>query len=327
MVRWGILSTANINRRVIPAIRASERGQLVAVASREEHHAKKYASQWEIPQAFASYEDMLESDLIDAVYISLPNHLHAEWTVKFLESGKHILCEKPLALSLEEVDQMITASQSSGCVLAEAFMYRHHPQSKLAGDWVRSGRLGEVSLVRGIFSFKIQNRENIRLYPEMGGGSLWDLGVYPLSLAQYVMGEPPEKVYGDQWIGDTGVDETFVGQLHYSKERIAQISSSFQIPFYTLVEIHGSEGILTLNRPFVQLDDTRQCTFYPASGNTEIIDVEEKELYLGQIEDMNAAILDGVQQYLSLKESRNHIRTALALYESANRQEIISLTP
>jgi len=326
MVRWGILSTANINRRVIPAIRASERGELVAVASRESDRAADYASQWEIPHIFGSYQSMVDSELIDAVYISLPNHLHAEWTVRFLEEGKHVLCEKPLALSMNDVDQMIAASQSSGCVLAEAFMYRHHPQTKLMGEWVRSGRLGDVSLVRGIFSFKIQNRENIRLNPKMGGGSLWDIGVYPISLAQFVMGCLPEKVYGDQYVGDTGVDETFVGQLQYSQDRLAQISSSFQTPFHTFVEIFGTEGRLTLNRPFVQLDKTRQLTFYPASGNPEALDVEEKELYLGQVEDMNAAILDGTPPYLSLQESRNHVRTALALYESATRKKVVSLT-
>jgi xylose dehydrogenase (NAD/NADP) len=326
MVRWGILSTANINRRVIPAIRASKRGVLRAVASREADRAKKYANQWEIPESFGSYEAMLESKSIDVVYISLPNHIHAEWTLKALEAGKHVLCEKPLALSLNEVDQMIAASQSSGCVLTEAFMYRHHPQTKLMGEWVRSGRLGDVILVRGTFNFKIQNRKNIRLEPDMGGGSLWDVGVYPISLAQFVMGEPPQKVYGEQWVGDTGVDETFVGQLHYAQDRLAQISSSFRAPFYTFVEILGSEGRLTLNRPFVQLDKTRQLIFHPTSGESEILEVEDKELYLGQIEDIHSAVLDHTPPYLSLQESKNHIRTVLALYESARKKEMVSLS-
>ena len=326
MVRWAILSTANINRRVIPAIRASKRGDLRAVASRETGRAAQYANQWEIPESFGSYESMLESESIDAVYISLPNHMHAEWTVKALEAGKHVLCEKPLALSLNEVDQMIAASQSTGCVLAEAFMYRHHPQTKLVGEWVRSGRLGDVVLVRGTFNFKIQNRKNIRLEPEMGGGSLWDIGVYPISLAQFVMGEPPQRVYGEQWVGDTGVDETFVGQLRYVQDRLAQISSSFRTPFYTFVEILGSEGRLTLNRPFVQLDKTRQLIFHPNSGGSEVLELEEKELYLGQIEDIHSAILDQKPPYLSLQESKNHVRTVLALYESARKKEMVSLS-
>ena len=141
-IRWGLLSTAHINRRLIPAIRASERGELVAVASRSQDQADAYAAEWDIPQAFASYEAILASDAIDAVYISLPNHLHAEWTVKALHNGKHVLCEKPFALSLEGVDSMIAATEETGNVLAEAFMYRHHPQMKAVGEWVQAGRLG-----------------------------------------------------------------------------------------------------------------------------------------------------------------------------------------
>jgi xylose dehydrogenase (NAD/NADP) len=326
MIRWGIISTANINKRLIPAIRASQRGELIAVASRDKARAKAYATQWEIPHAFGNYSSMLESDLIDAVYISLPNHLHAEWTVNSLEAGKHVLCEKPFAPTLEEVDQMISTSQATGLVLAEAFMYRHHPQTKLVGDWVKTGRLGEISLVRGIFNFTIQNRENIRLDSSMGGGSLWDIGVYPVSMAQYVMGGLPEKVFGDQWIGDTGVDETFTGQLQYSRNRLAQISSSLRTPFYTFVEIHGTEGTLTLNRPFVQMDENRQLLFHPTNSEPEVLSVQEKELYLGQIEDMNAAILDGSPPYLTLEETRNHVRTVTALYKSAQKQEVVALT-
>jgi xylose dehydrogenase (NAD/NADP) len=325
MVRWGIISTANINRRVIPAIRLSKRGELVAVASREKSHAEAYAAQWDIPRAYGSYSSMLESDLIDAVYISLPNHLHAEWTVKSLENGKHVLCEKPFALTLDEVDKMIAASEATGLVLSEAFMYRHHPQTKLVGEWVKQGRLGEISLVRGVLNFRIKHRENIRLDPNMGGGALWDIGIYPVSMAQFVMGETPERVIGDQWIGDTGVDETFIGQLHYSRNRLAQISSSFRTPFYSSIEILGTKGTLILNRPFVQMDEKRQLIFRPATGEAQVLSVPEKELYLGEIEDMNAAILDGKLPLISLNETRNHVRTVLALYESARKQAVNEL--
>jgi xylose dehydrogenase (NAD/NADP) len=324
-VRWGILSTANINRRLIPAIRSSERGELVAIASREADRASSYAAHWDIPHAFGSYASMLESDLIDAVYISLPNHLHAEWTVKSLEAGKHVLCEKPFALTLDEVDQMIATRENTGLVLMEAFMYRHHPQTKQVGEWVKQGRLGEISLVRGIFNFKMRYGENIRLDPDMGGGSLWDIGVYPISMAQYVMGEPPARVYGHQWIGDTGVDETFVGQLHFSQDRLAQISSSFRTPFYTYMEILGTEGTLTIPRPFIQMDREIPLIFHPVTGEAQTVPIPEKELYLGQIEDMNAAILDGKTPYISLDETRNHVRTVLALYESARSGQVIDL--
>ncbi|RPJ44429.1 MAG: gfo/Idh/MocA family oxidoreductase, partial [Chloroflexi bacterium] len=165
-VRWGLLSTANINRRVIPAIRAENRSTLAAVASRDLGKGQAYAREWEIPRAFGSYEEMLGSDEIDAVYISLPNHLHCEWTVKALEAGKHVLVEKPFTITVKEADQMIAASRRTGRVLAEAFMYRHHPQTKLVGEWVRSGRLGEIRLLRAAFSFYMSNRTgNVRLLP------------------------------------------------------------------------------------------------------------------------------------------------------------------
>ncbi len=324
-VRWGLLSTANINRRLIPAIRASARGELVAVASRDRTKAAAYARNWEIPQAFGSYETMLESGAIDAVYISLPNHLHAEWTIAALKAGVHVLCEKPMAISLAEVDAMIAASRENGMVLAEAFMYRHHPQMKITGDWVRRGRLGEITLARGIFNFAMGSRNNVRLVPEYGGGCLWDVGVYPLSFAQYVMGGPPQTVYGVQWLGDTGVDETFSGLLTYSADRMAQISASFRTPFLTRAEVIGTEGRLVHELPFVFQEDRPTLTFYPRKGEPQPVAIPDQELYLGEVEDMHAAILNGHSNYLSLEETRDHIRTVLSLYESARQAQAIAL--
>jgi xylose dehydrogenase (NAD/NADP) len=325
IVRWGLLSTANINKRFIPAIRMSKRGELVAVASRDERNAKAYAREWEIPTAFGSYEEMLASGSIDAVYISLPNHLHAAWSVRAMSEGLHVLCEKPFALSVDEVDQMIAASERHQRVLAEAFMYRHHPQTLLAGEWVQSGKLGEISLVRGVFNFTLQKQHQIRLVPEFGGGSLWDIGVYPLSYAQFIMGSIPTWVSGAQLIGETGVDETFAGLLHYTNDRFATIGSSFRTPFYTSAEIIGTEGRLVFNRPFVSLDERRKMIFHPRDGEPIEVALPDKELYLGQIEDMHAAILDGKPNYISLEETRNHIRTVEALYQSAQTEQIVRL--
>lgn len=325
-VRWGLLSTANINRRLIPAIRASARGELVAVASRDQGAADAYADAWGIPRAFGTYDDMLASGEIDAVYIGLPNHLHAEWAVRALERGVHVLCEKPFAISLAEVDRMSAAARASGRVLVEAFMYRHHPQTRAVGEWVRDGRLGEVTALRGVFNFKMNDRDNIRLRPEWGGGSLWDVGIYPLSLAQYVMGGPPEWVFGDQWIGPSGVDESFAGALHYPGGAMAQISSAFRAPFYTHFDILGTEGRLVLNRPFNGMEDAeRRVTFTDEAGVSEELPVAAQELYAGEVADMHDAILEGQPTYISLDETRNHVRTALALYESARRGERVYL--
>ncbi|MEW5868184.1 MAG: Gfo/Idh/MocA family oxidoreductase [Chloroflexota bacterium] len=325
-VRWGLLSTAHINRRLIPAIRASGRGELVAVASRDLAKAKEYAAKWEIPQVFGDYQSMLNSGQVDAVYVSLPNHLHAEWSIRALHAGVHVLCEKPLATSLQEVDAMIAASQQSGCVLAEAFMYRHHPQTKIVGEWVHSGRLGDVTLVRGDFNYILEDRQvNVRMRPEYGGGSLWDVGVYPLSFAQFIFGGPPQRVFGMQRIGDLGVDEIFAGQMIYTNGGIAQIGASFRTPFYISTDIYGTLGRLSLNRPFVAMQEDRRLVFYPNQGPPQEIPVPEKELYLGEVEDMHAAILDGAQPYLSLQETRDHVRTVLALYTSAKTATVVNL--
>lgn len=325
IVRWGLLSTAKINRRLIPAIRVAERGELVAIASRDSERAWAYAEEWEIPQAFGSYEAMLESGSIDAVYISLPNHLHAEWTIRALQAGVHVLCEKPLALTVEEVDEMTAAARENDRVLAEAFMYRYHPQTKMLGKLIQSGKVGRITAVSGIFTFYLDEPDNVRMIPEYGGGSLWDIGVYPVSLAQFVMGGPPEWVSGHQVAGETGVDETFAGTLGYSDERIAQISSSFKSPFHIHAEVLGTKGRLDLNRPFSAMDENRHLRFFSEEGVPEEISVSEKELYLGEVEDIQAAILDGAKPSLSLAESRDHIRTVQALYNSAQAGKIIYL--
>lgn len=324
-VRWGLLSTANINAMVIPAIRASSRGELVAVASRSQDKSDAYATEWEIPLSFGTYEAMLASDEVDAVYISLPNHLHAEWSIKAMEQGKHVLCEKPFALTVADVDRMRAVSEATGMVLAEAFMYRHHPQTKIVGEFVRAGNLGEVTLVRGVFNFKLEVRENVRLMPELGGGSVWDIGCYPISISQYLYGGPPIWVFGDQWIGESGVDELFSGHMHYSDGRMAQFSSSFLTPWHTHVEVLGTNGRLTLSEPFRMDLGGAHLMYHPIDGEPSEIAVPDEYLYNGEVEDMQAAILDGATPYLSLEETRNHVRTILALYESAADRRPIRL--
>ena len=323
-VRWGLLSTANVNRHLIPAIRASERGELVAVASRSQKSADEYARQWDIPKTFGSYEALLESDAVDAVYISLPNHLHAAWSIRALHNGKHVLCEKPFTISLAEMDAVMEAAAETGNVIAEAFMYRHHPQTKLVGDWIRDGRLGAISVLRGVFTFKMGSRENVRLVPEYGGGCLWDIGIYPLSYAQVVFGGPPSVVEGLQDLGPSGVDEAFAGQMRYPGGELAQIGSSFRTPYHTAIEIWGSEGRLHLTRPFSVVEEG-VVIFYPAQGEPQQLDVPRQQLYLGEVEDMHAAILDGAEPLIPLQDTRDHVRTALALYASARSGQVVAL--
>ena len=169
ILNWGLLSTAKINRALIKPLNASKRTRLLAVASRNISSAEAYARKWKIPRAHGSYEALLNDPEIDVIYNSLPNHLHAEWTIKALRAGKHVLCEKPFAVSLKEVDAMIAASKETGKILAEAFMYRHHEQTIKVKEIVDSGALGTLQLIKGAFSFKLEREGNYRWMTEMGG--------------------------------------------------------------------------------------------------------------------------------------------------------------
>jgi D-xylose 1-dehydrogenase (NADP+, D-xylono-1,5-lactone-forming) len=324
ILRWGLLSTARITRRLIPSIRLSNRSQLTAVASRDLERAKSYAAEWEIPEIFGSYEAMLASDKVDAVYVSLPNNMHAEWTVKALQAGKHVLCEKPFATTMNDVERMISAAESSGKVLAEAFMYRHHPQSILVQDLVRTGKIGDLLGVKIAFHFRLDNPQNIRLRPELDGGSIWDVGVYPISYAQMILSGPPDWVSGHQQIGPTGVDVTFFAQMHYASGQVAQFTCSFNSPFHAEAELMGSLGRLTVSRPFSGIEES-QITFYKEDESNQTIPVPQKDLYLGEVEDMESAALDGAKTRVTLKQTRDHIRTALALYQSARENRIVRL--
>jgi len=326
IARWGVLSTANINRLLIPAIRQSPNGELVAVSSRMIESAQAYARKWDIPKTFGSYQAMLDSDEVDLVYIGLPNHLHAEWTIKALKAGKHVLCEKPFALSLAEVDAVIAACEECGRVAIEAFMYQYHPQTRTLLDFLESGRLGEVLSVTSQFGFSLRNPTNVRLILEMGGGCMWDVGVYPMSLSQLVFGGPPVRVSAVQRLGETGVDVHFVGQMEYANGGLAQIESSFRTPFNQGAHIAGTAGYIEIERPFNGLEGRpREFRFYDADDNLERVPLSNEYLYLGEVEAMHKFFNGETLHHLTLQETRNHIRTALALYTSARERRLVEL--
>jgi predicted dehydrogenase len=317
-VRWGLLSTARINRRLIPVIRMSPRGRVVAVASRQLESAQAYAAEWQIEQTFGSYEAMLASDSVDAVYISLPNHLHAEWTVAALEAGKHVLCEKPFALTLADVDRMTAAAEQTGMLLAEAFMYLYHPQTEALGHFIKSGRLGEISRVRADLEFTITVPNNVRLVPEYGGGALWDIGSYGVSFAQFVFGGRPTTLQAQQWVGtSSGVDEVFNAQMGYPGGGVAQISASFRNPPHARAEIAGTNGRLEIGNPF--FPDASNMIFYPREAEAESLDFDHEPAHYSQVVNMNAAILDGAPLKLGLDQTRMHVETILALYDTLNK--------
>ena len=323
VLNWGLLSTAHINRALITPLRASKRNHLLAVASRTQESADRYAREWKIPRAHGSYQALLTDPEIDVIYNSLPNHLHAEWTIKAVEAGKHVLCEKPLALSVAEVDAIQEAARKQGCVVAEAFMYRHHPQTIKVQEMIMSGSLGNLKLIRGSFSYVLSREADVRLDPAMGGGSIWDVGCYPISYTRTVVGETPLEVFGWQVTGPTGIDETFVGQMRFDHEVLSQFDCSFVIPFHVFMEIVGSEGTLNIPNPFKPGVDEK---IYLTSGDkTETIKIKGQELYIGEVEDMADAILLGHPPRISLDDSRANVAAIFALLESARAGKSVKL--
>jgi predicted dehydrogenase len=313
-LRWGILGTARINRRIIPPLKASAGNRLLAVASRDAARAAAHAREWGVERAHGSYEALLADPGIDAVYVPLPNHLHAEWTIRAARAGKHVLCEKPLALSVAEVDAMETAAREGGVVLAEAFMYRHHPQTLRVKELVDGGAIGAVRFVRGTFSFPLTRPDDVRLRPEWGGGCLWDVGCYPLSFARFVLGAEPVEVTGSQVRGPTGVDETFAGQLVFPGGVLAQVDAGFRSPSRTHFEIAGTEGTIVVPEPW----RPEGKPFLLVRGDeTEEIVVGGEDRYLLEIEDLADCARTGRPPRVTLAESRGNVATIVALLESA----------
>lgn len=322
-LNWGLLSTAKINQALIKPLNASKRTRLLAVASRSQSSADAYARDWKIPRAYGSYEAMLADPEIDVVYNSLPNHLHAEWTIKALRAGKHVLCEKPIALSLAEIDEMTSVAKETGKVLAEAFMYLHHAQTLKVKEIVDSGALGKLQLIKGAFTFTLTREGNFRSIKEMGGGSIWDVGCYPISFARMIVGEEPVEVFGWQVEGPGGSEESFIGQMRFANGVHAQFDSGFKSPSRSYIEIVGSEAVLKISAPFKP--QVKNELILVRGNAEEKIKISGTELYIGEVEDMCDAVLMNKPSRISLADSRGNIATILGLIDSANQKKSILL--
>lgn len=331
-VRWGLISTARINERIIPAIRATPRAELVAVASQGgREKARDYAATWNIPKVFGSYAELLADREIDAVYISVPNNLHREWTVAALRAGKHVLCEKPLATSVADVDAMIDAARRHGVTLQEAVMMRYHPQTREVQRRVAEGAIGDVRLIRGVFTFTLDRPADIRFDPALGGGSIWDLGSYPVSFMRAMLRTEPEEVHGWRTTGPTDVDASFAGHLWFGSGAVAQFFSSFQAAPFAHVDLLGSAGRIELDLPFVNKVGVSshiriwRTSRGPALGtfsdsaaaDEELITYENVNAYQNEIEAVVASILDGAEPVVPLSDSRGNIASLEALCASA----------
>jgi predicted dehydrogenase len=314
-VKWGILSTADINRRVLPGATSSPQVELVAVGSRDKAKADAFAKHWEIPRAYGSYEELLADPEVEALYIPLPNTLHVEWSIKALEAGKHVLCEKPFDRSPENVARAFDASERTGRLLTEAFMYRHSPQTKKLRELVADGAIGELRLIRSCFSYSLYDTDNIRLRTEVEGGALMDVGCYCVSGSRLLAGEP-DRVHGEAWYGPTGTDWVFTGLLHFPNDVVATFDCGTALPNRDELEAIGSEGSLFLDDPW----HCRKPGIELRRGDTvERIEVEFEDPYKLEFENLGNAIRGEAELLLGRDDAIAQATTIQALHDDARR--------
>jgi xylose dehydrogenase (NAD/NADP) len=323
-VRWGILGTARITRRLIPAICAADRSALVAIASRDPERAAKHARAWGIEKAVVGYETLLEDEAIDAVYIPLPNSEHVRWTLAAIEAGKHVLCEKPLALDRDDVDRVAKAATDRDLIVAEGFMYAHEPLTRRVQSLVTEGAVGAVRAVVSGFTFTLDRESDVRLDAELGGGSLWDVGCYSVTYAQRVIARSPVSAVARACWSATDIDEEFAGVVEFTGGATANIYSGFRAPYRTWLEILGTEGALRVPNPFkprasetIELERPTGIQRIEVTGSTL--------LFQREIEDFIASVLDGKPQVVTLADSRVTAATLCALYQSAREGRAVAV--
>lgn len=299
-VSWGVLSTADIGlSKVIPAMRAAEISRVDAIASRSFESAQRAAEDLDIPKAFGSYEDLLADPDIEAVYIPLPNHLHLEWAKAAAAAGKHILCEKPLAMTSDQAREMVGACESAGVLLMEAFMYRLHPMWAKVRELVDSGAIGEVGSIQTVFSYFNDDPTNIRNIPEVGGGALFDIGCYAINVARMLFGSEPTAVKASIRRDESlGTDVVTSALLDFGG-RHATFTCSTQLEPDQRVDIHGDAGRLVVEIPFNIPPDRLTKVIQvaggvpPVSPALEIHEVPSANQYTIQADAFSRAIRAG----------------------------------
>ena len=326
-LRWGILSTANIaTQKVIPGIRRAARNEVVAIGSRDGETARRAAERLAIPRAHGSYKALLADADVDAVYIPLPNHLHAEWSIAAARAGKHVLCEKPLALTAADAERMIEAAEAAGVHLMEAFMYRHHPSWVTVRELVASGRIGALTAVQSWFGFHNDDAANIRNIRDFGGGALYDVGCYCVNLSRMLFGGEPVRVEGavvrDGAAGD-GVDILTTGLLEFDNG-LASFGCSIRTEPDQRVDVYGSDGRISIGIPFNIPPDRPTQVFVTKGGDppvapaTETLTFETKDPYAAEAERFADAVLDGLPTPVPPSDAVANLRVIERLFASAD---------
>lgn len=324
-VNWGVLSTAKIGvTKVIPAMMKGDVARVTAIASRNIETAKSAAATLGIEKAYGSYEALLADPDIQAIYNPLPNHLHVPWTIKALQAGKHVLCEKPIALTANEAADLIAARDASGKIVAEAFMFRYHPQWMRARDRVRAGDLGDVRAIQTAFSYYNVDPANVRNMADIGGGGLLDIGCYAIASARYIFGsEPIRAVSLIEHDPTFGTDRLASGIVAFSGERRLTFTSSTQLVPYQRVQIFGTRARLEVEIPFnappdkacrILYDDGKDLT----GAGIAVETVPAIDQYTAQGDAVSRMILGEMPQEFGLEDAIANMRVLDALTRSGN---------
>jgi predicted dehydrogenase len=322
-VRWGVLGAANIAlKKVIPAMQRGAMSRVVAIASRDVHRARAAADSLGIPRAYGSYEAMLADPDIEAIYVPLPNHEHVPWSIRAAEAGKHVLCEKPIALSADEARCLLEARDRAGVLVGEAFMVRTHPQWATVRALIDVGRIGELRLVAGHFSYFRRDREDIRSRVEYGGGALMDIGCYPIMLSRWLFGGDPVEVVADiERDPDMRIDRLTSALLRFPAGQ-ASFTCAGQLVPYQRIQIFGTAGRIEVEVPFNAPPD-RGCHIFIDDGRgllgegCRTLSVDAVDQYTLQGDQFSAAIRGNGSVPVSLEDAIANMSVIDALFRSA----------
>jgi len=309
MTNWGVLGAARINQSVLEGAALAEGASVVAIAARDRERAEAQASQFDIGTIHGSYEELLADPEVEAVYIPLPNALHVEWSVRALEAGKHVLCEKPLARTEAAARRAFTVAWGHERLLMEAFMWRHSPQAKKLRELLADGAVGALRIVRATFGFKLEREGDVRLSGELEGGALMDVGCYCVSAARLVAGEPVH-VQADQIIGGSDVDVRLTATMRFPNEVLAVIDCALDAPIGHRLVVVGDEGELVLDDPFHAREPGIR-------HNGKLIEVPFKDPYALEFENFSAAIRGEAEPLIDGQDSIAQAAVIEALYRSA----------
>ncbi len=326
-VRWGVLSTAKIGlNKVIPGMQRAENCLMVGIASRDEEKARSAAESLGLPRAYGSYEELLADSDIEAVYNPLPNHLHVDWSIRALEAGKHVLCEKPLGLDAKDAQRLLDAAKSyPELKVMEAFMYRFHPQWVTARSLVESGDIGELRAIQTCFSYFNDNPSDIRNQADIGGGGLLDIGCYCISLSRFLFGKKPDRVTGIVDIDPTLRTDILTSGLMDFGVGTSIFTCSTQLEPYQRVHIVGTSGRIEIEIPFNAPTEVETRLWLIKRGETEEIQIPISDQYTLQGEAFSKSILEDVPVPTPLSDAIENLEIIDALFASGKRSEWITL--